>query len=529
MSSNRTTGTDKNSVDRTKRGRGGASARAVKDVRHRLNSFQPNFPRFERELLQSFAQSHIKSIYFFPALIIIVGGVSYPWLGLALCLGWIGMMMLVYGVFLSRCRELIALKLSDLDPVYWRSSLSRIMLVVGLGWAVLFVPLNLDDFPLAHQVMQFSVLLCVMALFTMTSYPIKDTMAYALSPAVAILIIHFLVYLDPISLTMAAVLIVAQVFFSVLGRRLYLNARDNLKYQAEKDQLIADLETASSISDEARRRAEEANLAKSRFLATMSHELRTPLNAILGFSEVMVKEILGPLNNEHYREYLGDIHSSGTHLLALINEILDLSRVEAGRYNLHEEAVRLDFIAAECEQMVNLKAKNKDINIDLQAEADLPRVWADERSIRQVILNLLSNALKFTPRGGKVWIKIGWTAGGGQYVSVSDNGPGIAEEEIPIVLSSFGQGSIAIKSAEQGTGLGLPIVQALVEKHEGTFELKSKLRVGTEAIVILPRARIMEVMPPIEQETPAMTTPEPKWAFRDKFFKGRKASTDSNK
>jgi len=150
--------------------------------------------------------------------------------------------------------------------------------------------------------------------------------------------------------------------------------------------------------------------------------------------------------------------------------------------------------------MVKLKASEKNVSLVMQIQPDLPQIWADARSIRQVILNLLSNALKFTPQGGTIWLKVGWTAGGGQYVSIRDTGPGIPAEEIPIVLSSFGQGSIAIKSAEQGTGLGLPIVQALVQMHDGKFELKSKLREGTEVIATFPRSRVMEVMPAVPVE-----------------------------
>lgn len=137
------------------------------------------------------------------------------------------------------------------------------------------------------------------------------------------------------------------------------------------------------MSDEARRRAEEANLAKSRFLASMSHELRTPLNAILGFSEVMSAEVLGPLNNPLYKEYSGDIHRSGQHLLDLINEILDLSRIEAGRYDLNEEAVSMLEIAEDCIGMIQLRARAKTIRISQQFESSLPQVWADEKSIRQ--------------------------------------------------------------------------------------------------------------------------------------------------
>jgi two-component system cell cycle sensor histidine kinase PleC len=152
-------------------------------------------------------------------------------------------------------------------------------------------------------------------------------------------------------------------------------------------------------------------------------------------------------------------------------------------------------IAEDCCHMMELKARNKDIRIVQDFETALPRLFADERAVRQIILNLLSNAIKFTATGGEVRVRVGWTAGGGQYISVKDNGPGIPEDEIPIVLSAFGQGSIAIKSAEQGTGLGLPIVQGLLAMHGGEFELLSKLREGTEAIAIFPLSRVMEELP----------------------------------
>ena len=145
--------------------------------------------------------------------------------------------------------------------------------------------------------------------------------------------------------------------------------------------------------------------------------------------------------------------------------------------------------------MMELKLRNKNLRIVKQFEPGLPRLFADERSIRQITLNLMSNAVKFTPSGGDVRLRVGWTAGGGQYISVKDNGPGIPPDELPIVLSAFGQGTIAIKSAEQGTGLGLPIVQGLAELHGGELQLHSKLREGTEAIVVFPAARVMEELP----------------------------------
>jgi two-component system, cell cycle sensor histidine kinase PleC len=308
---------------------------------------------------------------------------------------------------------------------------------------------------------------------------------------------------DFVFVALAIMAIGAQFFFLILAQRLYSATLTMHEYRAEKDMLIAELGTAKAFSDEARRRAEEANLAKSRFLATMSHELRTPLNAILGFSEVMKSEVLGPIENANYREYAANIHASGQHLLNLINEILDLSRIEAGRYELYEEPVHLVAVVEECCHLLQLKARNKDISIIEEYQRGMPRIWADDRAIRQIVLNLVSNAIKFTPSGGGINVQVGPTAKGGQLLSVRDNGPGIPEEEIPIVLTSFGQGSIAIKSAEQGAGLGLPIVQALVQMHEGTFELKSKLREGTEVIATFPPSRVMEALPPMKEEKDA--------------------------
>ena len=161
-------------------------------------------------------------------------------------------------------------------------------------------------------------------------------------------------------------------------------------HQAEKDALINELEEARQMSDEARRHAEQANIAKSQFLATMSHELRTPLNAIIGFSEVLKSELLGPHNVPQYKEYAGDIHGSGQHLLNLINELLDLSRIEAGKYELNEEAVSLIDIAEDCRRMMEIRAKAKGIELSFSYGDNLPKLWGDERAIRQVVLNLLS-------------------------------------------------------------------------------------------------------------------------------------------
>jgi two-component system cell cycle sensor histidine kinase PleC len=210
--------------------------------------------------------------------------------------------------------------------------------------------------------------------------------------------------------------------------------------------------------------------------------------------------LFGPHAVPAYKEYSGDIHSSGEHLLMLINEILDLSRVEAGRYDLREESVDLQGIIDECRHLMTLRARKKDITISQTMATALPRLWADERAVRQVALNLLSNAIKFTPPGGSVTIKAGWSEDGGQFFSISDTGQGIPENEIAVVMSSFGRGTLAQKTAEEGTGLGLPIVKGLVDLHGGTFTLKSRVREGTEVTVSFPPGRVMDALPAMAVE-----------------------------
>jgi len=328
---------------------------------------------------------------------------------------------------------------------------------------------------------------------------------------------------DPFCLAMAAIAVGLHVYFIVLARGLNATALAMLEFRAEKDALIAEIEGEKAISDEARRRAEAASVAKSRFLATMSHELRTPLNAILGFSEVMKGELLGPIRNGSYKEYAANIHDSGRHLLQLINEVLDLSRIEAGRYELQEAPVRLAGVAEECLRLLHLRAQSKGLHVALAADRDLEPLWADERAMRQICLNLLSNALKFTPSGGEITVTVGPTPGGGQILVVKDNGPGIPKEEMPRVMQAFGQGSLAQQTAEGGTGLGLPIVQNLVRLHGGTFRLRSALRKGTEAIVLMPPGRLLSArMAPVTRrlgkgdppENQGLLEEEPWWRSR---------------
>src|SRR5213078_2501294 len=354
------------------------------------------------------------------------------------------------------------------------------------------------------ETLMMFLMLLVIAVSSMLAASLPIAALAATAPVAVAMALSFAMIGSLDNYILAALALAAEGYFILLAHQLHSSTFATLEARAEKDALIGELEQAKAISDEARHRAESANVAKSRFLAQMSHELRTPLNAILGFSEVMKTEIFGPHHVPAYKDYAGDIHNSGVHLLGLINEILDLSRIEAGRYELNEEPVALTQVIGECSHLLAMRAKSRNLTIHDVFQTGMPRLWADERAIRQICLNLLSNAIKFTPQGGEIWLKVGWTASGGQYMTVKDTGPGIPEEEIPIVLASFGQGSNSIKSAEQGSGLGLPIAKNLVDLHGGTLVLKSKLRIGTEVIIAFPPERVMSALAPLAESAPSI-------------------------
>jgi len=493
MQSRQSNSTDKIIVDRTKRK--SASAKVINDARRTAaNSFMQPL-EYEVERLCTYAENHLNAKFAIPLFILVVALVVSKWLGLMIAGYWAVITILCYGVLFSISNRFISLVEPDIDLARWRRLFLGSQVLVAFSWSLIaFYHCQTCGIDNTYYITQFSTILVLQAVTMMLSYGFGASLLVTSAPPTIILALRLILTYEPALMLMGGILITSQVFFYIVASRFRLSVLSGLASRAERENLSAELETAKAISEEARRRAEEANLAKSRFLATMSHELRTPLNAILGFSEVMQTEVLGPVGNDTYKGYVDDINSSGTHLLNVINEILDLSRIEAGRQELQEEALRLSHIVEDAMHMVELKAKTKGVQVTMQAEETMPLIWADEKAVRQIALNLLSNALKFTPTGGQISIIVGWTSKGGQYVSVRDTGPGIPEEEIPIVLSSFGQGSIAIKSAEQGTGLGLPIVQALMHMHEGRFDLTSKLREGTLAIASFPRSRVLEIM-----------------------------------
>jgi signal transduction histidine kinase len=255
---------------------------------------------------------------------------------------------------------------------------------------------------------------------------------------------------------------------------------------------ITDQESSTAALRAAKEQAELANRTKSEFLANMSHELRTPLNAIIGFSQIMTQQMFGPLGSPRYREYASDVLSSSQHLLQIINDILDMAKIEAGRVELHEAAIDLDRLFDDCLRLVRDRALTAEIRLQRDLPDGVAQLFGDERLIKQILLNLLSNAVKFTPRGGSVTLRARIGGDGGFALSVVDSGIGIAAADIPKVLQPFGQVDGTYARAHGGTGLGLSIVRALVELHGGTFELESELGKGTTATFRFPAARTLE-------------------------------------
>jgi two-component system, cell cycle sensor histidine kinase PleC len=462
----------------------------VRRARAQLSTGSTIKPEFEYELLAMFARNERTALVTIPLLAVLFALASMFWAPVIEACVWLGLVIAAKFCMISACKTFNALPRAEVDVDVWRRRFVRLELLGGVAWACMAVVGITTTNPTAH-VFVLTSLVVVLAIRMTFASTVMQILHAGTIPMTLAVVARLMYQADAFHLALAFMALGLQVYFMFLAKVLNATALAMLEYRAEKDALIAELEEEKSISDEARHRAEAANVAKSRFLATMSHELRTPLNAILGFSEVMKAQLLGPINNPSYLDYSTNIHDSGRHLLHVINEILDLSRIEAGRYELNEEPILLADVAEDCQRLLKLRAESKGLTLELAFAPGLAEVKADERATRQICLNLISNALKFTPRGGRIILSVTPSPDGGQILMVKDNGPGIPKDEIPKVLQAFGQGSLAHKTAEGGTGLGLPIVQNLIELHGGTFELQSELRKGTSAIVKYPASRVL--------------------------------------
>jgi PAS domain S-box-containing protein len=258
---------------------------------------------------------------------------------------------------------------------------------------------------------------------------------------------------------------------------------------------VTDAQRAKQALIEAKEQAEIASKAKSEFLANMSHELRTPLNAIIGFAEFMGQAPLGPLGHARYGEYIRDIGRSGTHLLDIINDMLDVARIEAGKAELDERDVRVAETIDEVAKIMARQIERAQLTLALDVDPVTPAVRADPRAMRQILLNLVSNAVKFTPEGGSVTVRCRRVAGQGVVLAVTDTGIGIAPGDIPKLMQPFAQVHNVFKRKYQGAGLGLTLVRSFAELHGGAVAIESAPGRGTTVTVTLPEARVVTSSP----------------------------------
>ncbi|HXP73058.1 MAG TPA: ATP-binding protein [Stellaceae bacterium] len=410
------------------------------------------------------------------------------------------------------------------DESFWRdvdaSVIRRITLCAGLGGGLwgLFALIVFPPESLSHQVLLALVVgsTAAASLVSLQSIPLASAGYILLS--LAPLIVAFGRVGDPLHWFMTEMLAAFAVVLIALSHNSYATFLEGVRLRVANADLLErtavanetlkrnvgelewsrhrlikqanELKKLAQTSTQERRKAEAANLAKSTFLANMSHELRTPLSAIIGFSEMMQREALGPVGSTRYRAYADDINRSGMHLLGLVNDLLDLSKIEAGKMELMEDLVDVGQLIADCMTLVRDAAARAGIELAVDRDQSLPVVFADERKLKQILINLLSNAIKFTGSGGSVEIVVAVAASGGLEISVRDSGVGIRPEDIAKVMEPFGQLRSSIESGQPGTGLGLPLSRKLAELHGGTLEIESAPGRGTTVLLSLPPERV---------------------------------------
>ncbi|MFO1088241.1 MAG: ATP-binding protein [Hyphomicrobiales bacterium] len=445
---------------------------------------------WELELLTLFVRNQIKVAFALAALSMLFFVTNLIWTPFQPVALWLACAFAAQGVQLLLCRQYTRIYRRAVQPSEWVGMLTASELLYASCW---IVPLFLFWQPgndMQH-IFLIATLMAVVAVRIMISSNYMPVVITGTGFITLGILMRCLIEATPLYVVLGTMAVMIEVFFIQLARRLQENARDMLVYRAQRERLIVELERARDEAERDRKRAEEANRAKSRFLATMSHELRTPLNAIMGFSEILSKEMMGPHQVKAYKNYSADIHNSGHYLLNLINDILDLSRIEAGRLEITDSAVSLVEIAAECRKLVDLKVREKNDTLKIEIPEDCPNLLADARSLRQIWLNLLSNAIKFSPAGSTIVLGVEVLPNQALSMYVTDNGPGIPANELSAALGAFTRGSLATRRAIDGAGLGLPIVNGLARLHEAELDIRSRPGQGTTVSVVFPPKRVM--------------------------------------
>ena len=367
----------------------------------------------------------------------------------------------------------------------WFGKFAGLQIAISAAWGIL--PwLVWDPSNQLNHVLLAATVVCVFSGFVVTRASHMDMFIATLVPIVALTSLRLLFggsWLD-ISLAVMMPIYALQLFFD--GRRMTYRMDEDSRLRFEVEDLARELEDARDEALRKRFEAETANASKTAFLANMSHELRTPLNAILGFSEIIAKECFGAVGSPRYKEYAGDIHASGSHLLSLINDLLDVAKIEAGRMEIEPEPLDARKIFDTTLKIIGAKARERNQQLAIEVDPLVPQLWADERALKQILINLVSNAVKFTPEGGRIDVVASRARGGGFQIMVQDNGPGIPRDKLDRIFKPFSQVDNRYDRQGGGTGLGLALVRGLAELHGGRAWIESEQGNGCRAYVVLP-------------------------------------------
>ena len=445
---------------------------------------------WQRELLEMFLRNQITLAPTMPVLALVLSATALMWNSFESVLCWLVgvvgcnlLQLYLCGLYFKRTRN-------DAAQREWIGMIAASELMQGVFWVV---PLFFFWPETASSQGAFLVA-AVMAVSAVRFLVVSNFMPVLIAGTGVMTIgvaLRCVTQHDPVYLSLAGILITVEVFFLFIARQLQSTARDMIIFRTQKDILIDELQQARDRAEQEKQNAQKANMSKTAFLANMSHELRTPLNAILGFSDILQRELFGPITNNTYRDYAGDINSSGRYLLGLINDILDISRIESGRRDITEEPVNLSVPLLHAKHLLEINAAQKNISVEIFVENTLPKILGDERAIQQVAINLLTNAVKFTPRNGKVAMRAKRLNNGSIQLTVEDNGPGIPFEEQELALSAFTRGRMATTKAVEGAGLGLSIVRGIMELHDGRVSIQSATGQGTTVICVFPAKRVL--------------------------------------
>jgi two-component system cell cycle sensor histidine kinase PleC len=369
----------------------------------------------------------------------------------------------------------------------WFPRFVAIQIAISGAWGlmpwILWEPGN----PINHLFLAAAVI-CVTAGLVISRANHMDMLLACLGPVVTLASLRFLAGWSLLDFGIAVFIPIfgAQLFFD--GRRFTYRLDEDSRLRFEVEDLARELEEARDEALRKRFEAETANASKTAFLANMSHELRTPLNAILGFSEIIAKECFGEVGSPRYKEYAGDIHSSGSHLLSLINDLLDVAKIEAGRMDIEPAALDVRRTFDTALKIIGAKARERRQELVIDVDPDAPVLFADERALKQILINLVSNAVKFTPEGGRITVTGSRARDGGFQIMVEDNGPGIPRDKIDKIFKPFSQVDNRYDRQGGGTGLGLALVRGLTELHGGRAWLESEYGKGARAYVVFPVA-----------------------------------------